>query len=72
MESKSKKLDFSKKQIQNLVRKIELIDKDIRELKEIKHKRDLTPLEMSFLRSLNETRKEEISELRNLIERTKK
>ena len=72
MQSKFKKLDFTKKQIEKLIKKIELIDKDISELKDIKSKRELTPLELSFLHSLNDTRKQEVKELREIIQRSEK
>jgi len=38
------KPEFTQKQIKNLVKKLELIEKDLKELLEIKQKRTLTPL----------------------------
>jgi len=66
------KPEFTQKQIKNLVKKLELIEKDLKELLEIKQKRTLTPLEKSFLQSMNESKTEIVKELKEIVVRLKK
>ena len=66
------KPEFTQKQIKNLVKKLELVEKDLKELHEIKEKRTLTPLENSFLHSMNEAKTEIVKELKEIVVRLKK
>ena len=67
MEKEVMKVNFNQKQIKNLVKKIHLILKDIKEIQNIKLKRPLTPLEKSFLHSLGESKKDALKELKEKI-----